>query len=295
MQWWVVALVALGSYLLGSVNGSLLISRVFLKVDIRDYGSGNAGTTNALRVMGKKWAVAVTLIDLCKGALAVLFGYCLLQETGAADFGKLLAGVFAITGHIFPVFFRFRGGKGVMTTAAIIAFVDWRVFVVAMAVFFVVVLLTRWVSLGSILAASGIPVGMYLFHMGEGRDAVLLTALSAVFTLMIVVMHRDNIKRILSGDERRFSWKGRALLSSVKTKTADLSHRTAGAIRKTSKRLRTGASGLTDRRKNRKISKRKLRKARRTGRMSRLGKRPQKQHRLRQTKDRRRGKIRHTI
>ncbi|MDR3207494.1 MAG: glycerol-3-phosphate 1-O-acyltransferase PlsY [Oscillospiraceae bacterium] len=261
MQWWWLGLVALVAYLLGSVNGSLLVSQTFLKIDIRRYGSGNAGTTNALRIMGKKWAVLVTLLDLGKGAAAVGFGYLLLQGAGSGDVGRLLAGVFCILGHIFPVFYRFKGGKGVMTTAAVVACVDWRVCLAALALFALVVLVTRWVSLGSLLAAAAVPAGMYLSHRGEGREALVLTALSAVITLLIAVMHRDNIKRLLSGTERRFSFKGKAMMDTVKTRTKSLTRKTGAALRQTSKRLRV--KGSARRLKGRKVSRRKLRKAKR--------------------------------
>ena len=218
MTLWDLFVIAAGAYLLGSLNGSLLVSRAFLKVDIRDYGSGNAGTTNALRVMGKKWAALVTVIDLSKGALAVMMGYYLLRDAGEANLGKLLAGVFVIIGHIFPVFFRFKGGKGVMTTAVVVAFVDWRVFVIVLTVFIIVVLITRWVSLGSLFAAIGMPLGMFFLHRGEGGEMIVLTVLSGVISLIIFIMHRDNLKRILEGNERKLSFRRRAVLEEDEDK-----------------------------------------------------------------------------
>lgn len=265
MQWWQIVLTAAVSYLLGSVNGAIIVSQGFHKVDIRDFGSGNAGTTNALRVMGKKWTMLVIALDLLKGALAVTFGFFLFAAGGDGNFGKLLAGLFAIVGHIFPVYFKFKGGKGVMTTAAIIAFVDWRVFLIVMSLFVIVVAITRWVSLGSILSALGVPVGMYFFHMGQGRETFVFVALSALITLMIVVMHRDNISRIFAGTERRFSFKGRAVLDTVKTKTADIKHKTTTVIKDKTHRLHSKASNMNDRRKKRRSSKKKLRKSRRMG------------------------------
>ncbi len=244
MEWWRIALIVVISYLLGSINSSILVSRTFHKVDIRQYGSGNAGSTNAFRVMGKKWAIPVVLFDLLKGALAVWFGYLMLSGAGEGNLGKLIAGVAAIVGHIFPVFFEFRGGKGVMTTAAIVALVDWRAFLIVMGVFLIATLLTRWVSLGSILAAAGIPVAMYVFHAGGGRETAIFVAVSAVISLIVIIMHRENIKRILAGTERRFSFKGRALLDTIKTKgetvktrTVSIKNKTASGIKKTTARL----------------------------------------------------------
>lgn len=265
MQLWQPILVAVVSYLLGSINGALMVSQTFLKVDIRNYGSGNAGTTNAFRVMGKKWAFLVTMIDLCKGAVAVTFGYFVMAGMAGDGMGKLLAGVFAIVGHIFPVFYKFKGGKGVMTTAAIIAFVDWRVFIIVLSLFIVLVILTRWVSLGSILATIGVPIGIYFFHRNDPVWPVYV-ALSSVITLMIVIMHRENIKRILDGTESRFSFKGRAVLDTVKTKTANITHKTSAAVRKTTHNIHTKATNFNRNHKKRKYSKKRLRRERRTTR-----------------------------
>lgn len=257
MNWWNITLTIVVSYLLGSVNCSILVSRLFLRVDIRDYGSGNAGSTNAFRVMGKKWAVPVVSGDFLKGVLAVLFGQWLVAGTGEESLARLLAGLCVILGHIFPVYFNFRGGKGVMTTAAIIAVVDWRVFIIVLSVFAVTVLITRWVSLGSILGALGIPVGMYFFYQGQGRETLIHVLLSAVISLVVIIVHRENIGRILGGTERRFSFKGRAVLDTIKTKTIDMKDKTATKLKATTHSIKARAKRLSNRPKKSKKARRK--------------------------------------
>ncbi|MDR2670964.1 MAG: glycerol-3-phosphate 1-O-acyltransferase PlsY [Oscillospiraceae bacterium] len=241
MDWWRIVLILVVSYLLGSLNISILVSRLFLRVDIRDYGSGNAGSTNAYRVMGKKWAAVVAAGDILKGVLAVLFGYWMISEAAGGGLGRLLAGLAVILGHVFPVFFKFRGGKGVMTTAAILAVVDWRVCAVVLGVFLVATLITRWVSLGSILAALFVPVCMYMFRRGEGRETWVYVGLSAIIAFVIVFMHRENIGRLLAGSERRFTFKGRAMLDTIKTRTIDIRDKTSSKLRTTTRKLRDKA------------------------------------------------------
>ncbi|MDR0381504.1 MAG: glycerol-3-phosphate 1-O-acyltransferase PlsY [Oscillospiraceae bacterium] len=241
MDWWRIVLVLVVSYLIGSLNISILVSRVFLRVDIRDYGSGNAGSTNAYRVMGKKWAVVVAAGDILKGVVTVLFGYWMMSGAAGGGLGRLLAGLAVILGHVFPVFFKFRGGKGVMTTAAILAVVDWRVCAVVLGVFLVTTLITRWVSLGSVLAALFVPACMYGFHRGEGRETWVYVVLSAVISLLIVFMHRENIGRLIAGTERRFTFKGRAMLDTIKTRTIDIRDKTSTKLKTTTRKLRDKA------------------------------------------------------
>ncbi|MDR0671444.1 MAG: glycerol-3-phosphate 1-O-acyltransferase PlsY [Oscillospiraceae bacterium] len=241
MDWWKIVLILVISYLIGSLNISILVSRLFLRVDIRDYGSGNAGSTNAYRVMGKKWAAVVAVGDILKGVLAVLFGYWMMSEAAGGGVGRLLAGLAVILGHVFPIFFKFRGGKGVMTTAAILAVVDWRVCAVVLGVFLVTALITRWVSLGSILAALFVPVCMYGFHRGAGRETWIYVVLSAVISFVIIFMHRENIGRLLTGSERRFTFKGRAMLDTIKTRTIDIRDKASTRLKTTTRKLRDKA------------------------------------------------------
>jgi len=185
------------AYLLGSLNFGIIVSRVFTGVDLRTKGSGNAGTTNALRVLGPKLALLVLLGDALKGLLAAWIGLCLCGANGT-----LLASACAFLGHVFPVFFKFKGGKGVLTTAAALSVFDWRVVATALLIFVAIVVLTRYVSLGSVLAAASIPLLFLAFRDGT---AAVLTGL--VLGGSIIFLHRGNISRLLNGTERTISFK----------------------------------------------------------------------------------------
>ncbi len=185
------------TYALGSLNFAIIISRLTDKSDIRGKGSGNAGLTNALRVMGSKRAALVMLGDTAKGVLAVLLGRALVGESGA-----LLAGVCVILGHMFPVYFGLKGGKGVMTTCAVMLALDWRQALIALALFALMVLLTRYVSLGSILAALTLPFTAWMF---DKTDFLYMIAM-ILFAAGIVILHRANIKRLLQGTENKISF-----------------------------------------------------------------------------------------
>lgn len=196
-DWYWYAAGAAGAYVLGCLNGALMVSLWFLRDDIRKHGSGNAGLTNTYRVFGPRWAAFVLLWDAVKGVAAVLIGGWLL-----GDYGRLLAGLFVIVGHDFPVFFKFKGGKGIMTACGVLFTLHPVVAAIALSCFILVVLLTRYVSLGSIVAVLSLAPLMWLFNM-----SVEYIAASAVIAALIIVMHRENIGRLLSGTERRFSFK----------------------------------------------------------------------------------------
>ena len=144
------------AYLLGSLSFAIIVCKLTLGRDIRDYGSGNAGLTNAYRTMGGAKTLLVLLGDLAKAAAALAIGGALLGQGG-----KLLAGAFVILGHVYPAYFGFRGGKGVLVGAMTLLLFDWRIFLIALGLFIVAVAVTRWVSLGSILGAISFPVSMY--------------------------------------------------------------------------------------------------------------------------------------
>lgn len=199
-------IIAASAYLLGSLSFAIIICRLTLGKDIRAYGSGNAGLTNAYRTMGAGRTLLVLCGDIGKAAAALTIGGLL-----AGTMGKLVAGMFVILGHVFPVYFGFRGGKGVLAGATMLAFLDWRIFVIAVGLFLLAVLLTRWVSLGSMLGAVSFPVTMQIFY-GDAR----LTALAALMAAAVVFMHRSNIKRILSGTENRFSFHSKPQITKEK-------------------------------------------------------------------------------
>lgn len=185
------------AYLLGSLNFAIVFSKLFFKLDIRKHGSNNAGTTNVLRIMGKKWAIWVLVLDMLKAVIAVLIGGAIF-----GPYGKLLAGVFVILGHIFPLYFNFKGGKGVASSAGIMLAFDLRIFLIIAIIFFSLIFITKMVSLASMVASAFLPFGMYIFY----KDFIfVLIGLS--MAVGIIYMHRANIKRIISGDENKLSFK----------------------------------------------------------------------------------------
>jgi glycerol-3-phosphate acyltransferase PlsY len=208
---WIYGAVAAAAYLIGSLNGSLMASRWLMRDDIRNHGSGNAGATNVLRTYGIKWTVAVALWDIGKGVLAVhlasLFALCrfpsgeLLEDNPYAGYVMLAAGFFVIVGHVFPVFFKFKGGKGIFTACGVIFTLSWEVAAIALTLFLLVVLLTRYVSLGSIFGMVSLPVSAFFLY-----DWVHVAAYAAL-TVLIVFLHRGNIKRLVTGTENKIGRK----------------------------------------------------------------------------------------
>lgn len=192
-------LAAVAGYLLGSLNSSLIVGK-FFGVDIRKHGSGNAGTTNALRILGKKAAILVLAGDLLKGVLSYLAGFYI---TGSAT-GGMIAGTASILGHIWPVFFGFKGGKGVLTSLAVLLMVDWSIALAMLGIFIIIVAVTRYVSLGSIIAAILFPLSSLFL----GRE-IIQAAVSVIIAILIVSMHRTNIKRLLNGTESKLGAKKR--------------------------------------------------------------------------------------
>ena len=194
---------ALLSYLLGSVNGALLLGRL-KGIDIREMGSGNAGGTNALRTQGKGFALATMVIDVGKGVLAVLLVASLplpLVPEAAfhPDWIAAACGAAAMLGHCFPVFYGFRGGKGMATFLGVLAAVSWPLLVLALIVFALVIMLTGYVSLATMLAAAAVPAYVLLIF-GFGP----LLAFGAFMAVFIAWTHRGNIQRLKAGTEDRF-------------------------------------------------------------------------------------------
>ncbi len=199
------------AYLLGSVNFAVLISKGVYGKDVRTLGSGNAGMTNMARNFGKKSAVITLLGDLLKGVAAVMIGRLLLWWLcPGVDvlYGAYLAGVAVILGHMFPVFFGFRGGKGVATVAGVILALTPAVALILICVFLILFKATGMVSLGSVVGISLYPVatGIYSYLILQ-RLGLFSIICSLVITALIVVMHRENIQRIRSGSEYRFTKK----------------------------------------------------------------------------------------
>jgi acyl phosphate:glycerol-3-phosphate acyltransferase len=217
------------AYLLGSISFSIIFTRMFDNhVDIRTMGSGNAGLTNVLRSVGAKAAACTLVCDFAKGGASVCIGKAIFQyvctvhgvPVYAAQYGAYLAGLACILGHIYPIYFNFRGGKGILSTSAMLAFVDWRLFLAALSVFAVVLAISKIVSLSSICGALSFPVFNFLFsyfidyRMGQSVYGAIpisyvwaTTALSAVTAAILVMKHRSNICRLKNGTEKKFSVK----------------------------------------------------------------------------------------
>lgn len=216
-------LVALVGYLLGSISFAIIFTRLFSHEDVRTHGSGNAGATNVLRVAGKKASALTFLFDFLKCAASVLIGYFVLRYACAANgidaemarLGMYAAGFLCIIGHMHPLYFGFRGGKGVVTAAAMMLLLDWRVFLVCFAVFLLTFIWRKTVSLSSISAAGIYPfitffVTWFVDHKLGGLPVVyvvMATAVAALIGVTVVVKHRANIKRILAGEEKPISFK----------------------------------------------------------------------------------------
>jgi len=189
------------SYLLGSIPTSWLVVRLVKGQDLRTLGSGNLGATNLFRQLGWRYAVPVGLFDMAKGAIPVLaFG----PLAGAGPLTPLVLGVAAVFGHVYSVFVRFKGGKGVATGAGVVLGLAPWAFLVALAVWLVTVRVTGFVSLGSILGAAALPPAVWLLHP-ERRP---LTWLFALLALLIIALHHANIRRLLAGTEHRFGRRG---------------------------------------------------------------------------------------
>ena len=198
-MWLYVLLAVLAGYLLGNLNGSIIMSQLLDHKDVRDQGSGNAGLTNFLRMYGPSSAIAVIAIDMVKAFSACLIGKALLAPHGYALEGVLIGGLSVNIGHDFPAFFGFRGGKGVLCgiTAALAA--DWQCALLVIAVFALCLWLTRYVSLSSILGSATFAISFAIVHWGQTYAVIMGIALP----MLIIFMHRSNIGRLLKGTERK--------------------------------------------------------------------------------------------
>ncbi len=205
-------LIAIMAYLIGSVNFSILISKKYAGFDLRDKGSGNAGTTNTLRTVGKKAALATLILDILKGivsvGIAVLVGK-IFKNIKYPEMLVQLAGILVIIGHTFPIFFGFRGGKGIATSLGVLLLTNWQIGLICLTFAIVLMILTKMVSVGSIAAAILFPIlTLYIGHNhfivpGKTSSYVVYSIIMAV---IVTYNHRANIKRILSGTENKISF-----------------------------------------------------------------------------------------
>lgn len=208
-----IIIVAIISYLIGSIMFSVIFTKKIAGFDVRTKGSGNAGSTNVLRVAGKKVAIITLICDILKGVVAVLIGYIVGKLTKASvETSQMLiltAGVMVVLGHTFPIFFKFKGGKGVATSLGVLLMINWRIGLICLVFALLIMAVSRMVSLGSISAAILFPVlcifinENYLIkanHFGYILFGIILC-------LLVVFNHRSNLKRIINGKENKLSFK----------------------------------------------------------------------------------------
>ncbi len=200
---------AIIAYLIGSINFSVILSKKMAGFDVREKGSGNAGTTNMLRAVGKK-AAAITLVcDILKGVVAILIAMFIGNVVEEANKPLLvqIAGIAVILGHTFPIFFKFKGGKGVATSLGVLIMSNWQIGLICLVFALILIILTQMVSVGSIAAAILYPV-LTLFipenYIVPGNYLIY----SVILAVLVVFNHRENVKRLLNGTENKISFKG---------------------------------------------------------------------------------------
>ena len=213
----IIILFILLAYLIGSVPTAVWVGRVFYGIDIREHGSGNAGATNTFRVLGKKAGVPVLLFDVFKGWLVVQFAYLskdilLLSNDQNINF-QLALGVSALVGHIFPIYVGFKGGKGVATLLGLVIAVAPEAALYAIVIFIVILLLTKYVSLSSMIAGFSFPI---LIIVVLQTSALSLTIFSMVIAILLLFTHQKNIERLISREESKANLKVKLKKSSRK-------------------------------------------------------------------------------
>lgn len=203
-------IVGIVAYLIGSISFSVIISKKMAGFDVREKGSGNAGATNMLRSVGKKAAILTLLGDALKGVVAILFAIIVGAIAKSADKSLLvkIAGILVVVGHTFPVFFGFKGGKGVATSLGVLLMTNWKIGLICLVFALVLMAVTRMVSLGSIGAAVLFPVLVLFIHtnftISEGSSYFIY---SIILAAIVIFNHRANIQRILNGTENKLSFK----------------------------------------------------------------------------------------
>lgn len=216
-------LIGVVSYLLGSLNFSIILSEVVKKKDIRKSGSGNAGATNMMRTYGVKAAVGTMLGDIFKVAIGILVAFAILgvpmkyiftNPADAAEIQRVMlykefAGLFCVLGHIFPLYFKFKGGKGVAACTGMVIIVDWRIALILFVIFVSVILISKWISFGSIVIAILYPVLIFVFYKNW-----ILSLVALLFTAIVIIAHRENIKRLIKGEENKITLKNKKKSSS---------------------------------------------------------------------------------
>ena len=202
-----IAVIACVAYLCGCFNGAVIVSKYILRDDVRKHGSGNAGLTNFHRTFGGPLTLVVILTDVLKAVVAILValaiaGYFVGDTAILLTYAKYWAALFCLLGHMFPVMFGFRGGKGILSGGTIALMLDWRIALVVWGGFLVLTLLTRWVSLGSVWAGASFPFATWFVYGGD----LFLLPMSVLLGGLVLWKHRGNIKRLLKGEESKLSF-----------------------------------------------------------------------------------------
>ena len=204
-------IIAVIAYAIGSINFSVLISKKIAGFDVREKGSGNAGSTNVLRAVGIKAAVITLICDILKGIVAILIAVLIGNIVGDIDKSLLvqIAGILVVIGHTFPVFFQFKGGKGVATSLGVLLITNWKIGLICLTFALVIIIITKMVSMGSMGAAILFPVltifiGDSFIVPATGFKYLIFSIILAVF---VIFNHRENIKRIMNGTENKLSFK----------------------------------------------------------------------------------------
>ena len=202
------------AYLIGSINFSVILSKKMAGFDIREKGSGNAGSTNMLRSVGKKAAALTLVCDILKGIVSILIAMILGNIIQNLDKELLvqIAGIAVVVGHTFPIFFGFKGGKGVATSLGVLILSNWQIGLICLVFALVLMALTRMVSLGSCAAAVLFPVLTLFINdnytvLSDGKNGNVYFIYSVILAIIVLYNHRSNIKRILNGTENKLSFK----------------------------------------------------------------------------------------
>ena len=195
-----ILMIVIVSYLLGNLNGAIVVSRLVAHEDVRTKGSGNAGLTNFTRNYGSGSSVFVIAIDVGKALAACLLGGMLLKSYGHYNDGVALGGLFVILGHDFPALLGFKGGKGILSGVTVALMLDWRIGLFVFGIFLAAYALTRYVSLGSVLSSGAFGPIYAFFHWGEGWFPI---AVGFLLSVLLVWMHRTNIILLVKGEERK--------------------------------------------------------------------------------------------
>ncbi|NLL91565.1 MAG: glycerol-3-phosphate 1-O-acyltransferase PlsY [Ruminococcaceae bacterium] len=203
-----VAAVAVSSYLLGSICFAIIVTYIFTKEDIRKKGSGNAGTANVFRSVGPAAGILTGLFDFLKGVLAVYIGYNLFKLVGFERYtGGTFAALLVLIGHLYPVFFKYRGGKGVMTMGGILIILNYKVFLVLLVIYLLTFLIWRITSVSGLVSAALLPVVNAVICIIEEKYWINTTVFFAISTVLIFYAHRENIKRLMEGRENKLKVK----------------------------------------------------------------------------------------